>query len=291
MENDPCKKYEDDANDYLRSSEHRYVLNVASRMYQPKAFASEAEGRDNPAGTNRHKRFHVSVLHDWLAICLSALTLLLLFFTVRYTRKQWLENNRSANASEIAAHAAKSAAETALATLTEMQTGQGSRDTHTLAQQAVTQALQTTSLANDTHDLATAAGQQAASSGKIAAASSKSADTAAQELESSQRPWLKIDIDPHTVIKVLPNGYASAQIHIAGINVGHSPAMEAHAGAMISSLREYPTPRCDNNNWLNALSQSILLEMMWSFPKANMRFRLFSNFVATKWNFLRTTPA
>ena len=52
-----------------------------------------------------------------------------------------------ANISQEASRAAKSAADTASQTLNEMKSGQGANDTHTLAQQAVTQSAQTTSLA------------------------------------------------------------------------------------------------------------------------------------------------
>jgi hypothetical protein len=95
----------------------------------------------------RHPQQDKEVRRDWIAIAISALTLVLLFFTVRYTRKQWLETNRSANASETAGNAAASAAKTAQETLGEMRHGSGATDTHTLAQQAVTQATQTTTLA------------------------------------------------------------------------------------------------------------------------------------------------
>jgi hypothetical protein len=151
---------------YLEQIGYEYSLNESSGLFEPPQ--SSAKGQPpTPAqetqqridlGRDCHTPFHVNVLRDWLAMAIpatqSALTLLLLVATVVYTRRQWLEANRSANASEIAANAAKSAAETANSTLKEMKTGQGARDTHTLAGQAVTQATQTTNLATATSTLA-----------------------------------------------------------------------------------------------------------------------------------------
>lgn len=78
-----------------------------------------------------------------------------------------------AHTSKIAAEAAKSAADTAAATLKEMQTGEGSRDTHTLAEQAVKQSEQTTALAK---------------------AAERQADALKSSFEEEARPYLGIDV-------------------------------------------------------------------------------------------------
>lgn len=131
-----------------------------------------------------------------------------------------------------ATEAATQASQTAKDTLNEMRYGSGSQDTHTLAQQAVTQATQTTNLAaasNTQADqlklsveqaarLAVAAGKQADASRIIAEDSSaqakatnelatqaqRSADAASKQLaimqaqfETSERPWISIiSIEP-----------------------------------------------------------------------------------------------
>jgi hypothetical protein len=90
-----------------------------------------------------------------------------------------------------AANAARDAAQTASNTLGEMQRGQGAQDTHTLAQQAVTQATQTTNLANDTHDLADQARNQANKTGVIASETKRQLD----DFESSERAVLQVTVE------------------------------------------------------------------------------------------------
>ena len=90
-----------------------------------------------------------------------------------------------------AANAARDAAQTASNTLGEMQKGQGAQDTHTLAQQAVTQATQTTNLAHDTHDLADQARNQAGKTGVIASETKRQLD----DFESSERAVLQVAIE------------------------------------------------------------------------------------------------
>lgn len=80
--------------------------------------------------------------------------------------------------------AATQASETAKDTLTEMRTGSGAQDTHTLAQQAVTQAQQTTALAN-------AAGKQADAAKTLAKLTAKQLNVN-QEMLESQRASLNI---------------------------------------------------------------------------------------------------
>ncbi len=82
----------------------------------------------------------------------------------------------------VSADAAQTAAQTAKDTLTEMRTGAGSVDTHTLAEQAITQAQQTTVLAR-------AAERQANQSDKLATAALAQARTAQVTLVR-ERPWL-----------------------------------------------------------------------------------------------------
>jgi hypothetical protein len=113
----PREYDEEKAKQYLDAIDDRYTLSQSGRLYQPKSAESKRDDHDDATGTNTHTPLHVNVLRDWLVISISGLTLLLLLFTVRYTRKQWLENNRSANASEIAAHAAQVSAQTATDTL------------------------------------------------------------------------------------------------------------------------------------------------------------------------------
>jgi hypothetical protein len=122
--------FDDRARRYLEKFGDRYSLNQSSGLYQPYPEPSPEPPRPNQTHEtpsqqvcrDRHHPLRVAVQRDWVPMIISALTLILLCFTVRYTFKQWLEANRSANASEIAAHAAQSAAVTANHTLNEMKT-------------------------------------------------------------------------------------------------------------------------------------------------------------------------
>lgn len=117
-----------------------------------------------------------------------------------------------ATISQRAANAAKSAADTAAKTLTEMQNGQGATDTHTLAQQAVVQAEQTTTLAVQ-------AKRQADASKVSADAAKSSADIASETLNVSERAYIvtgapTLDISGNVAIPVLNDGHVpSGKVH------------------------------------------------------------------------------
>jgi len=85
----------------------------SKRVTEPSPAISTAESSQTTIGRDSNKPFHVSVLHDWLVISISFATMLLLVATVIYTRRQWLQANRSANASEIAANAARTSSDAA----------------------------------------------------------------------------------------------------------------------------------------------------------------------------------
>jgi hypothetical protein len=114
-------QFDEKVRDYLERIGHHYFLNESSGLYEP--HPRRAPQRDS--GADRHDALlQVNVQRDRWAIgipaILSFLTLLLLIATVVYTRRQWLETNRSANGSETAGNAAQSAAVTANSTLNEM---------------------------------------------------------------------------------------------------------------------------------------------------------------------------
>lgn len=142
-----------------------------------------------------------------------------------------------AQSSQTAARAARDAVKTAGETLQEMRSGGGAQDTHTLAQQAVSQSQQTTKLATDTHTLAESASRQASSTKIIAtealvqAQAAKQSATAAHDLvetnresfEVSQRPWL---ISSATIASPLEFDKEGAHLTVryVVVNVGHTPA-------------------------------------------------------------------
>jgi hypothetical protein len=140
MDTDKRKSNREAAEEYLGKVSDRYIFDAASGLYKPKTEQQRENKSTDTTGRFKRLPVWVSVKTDWLVTGVSIFTLILLCFTVYYTRRQWLEANRSANASETAAHAAESAAKTADQTLKEMRTGQGSQDTHMLAGQAVVQA-------------------------------------------------------------------------------------------------------------------------------------------------------
>jgi hypothetical protein len=91
--NNPRETYEEKAQRYLDKVGDRYVLNESGTVYEPKPDQSEAQRKENTAGTHHGVPFQVHVSRDWIATILSALTLVLLGFTVYYAQRQWQEMN------------------------------------------------------------------------------------------------------------------------------------------------------------------------------------------------------
>jgi hypothetical protein len=91
-----------------------------------------------------------------------------------------------ATISQTAANAAKDAAETAHQALIETRTGSGVQDTHTLAQQAVTQAIQTTNLAKATSTQAAEMRDSVRQASRLASATEK----ANANMVAADRPWI-----------------------------------------------------------------------------------------------------
>jgi hypothetical protein len=151
---------------------------------------------------NKHTRTYV-ILTSVLAI-LSALG----------TGAAWYQGfvaNQNAGSAKIAADAAKSAADTADATLKEMRTGQG---------------------AQDTHKLALAAQTQAGASKTSADAAKSAADTAKSALELQSTPWLGIEpgdvaFDASTE-RYPPNNKFSVKFKIPLHNFGSAPALNVN---------------------------------------------------------------
>jgi hypothetical protein len=107
------KDLKSESAEYLECGGKTYVLNKSGTLYQPKPGYGEAQCENGGAGKSKSSPLYVDTLPSWVPIIISALTLLFLIFTVIYARRQWLESNRAANSSEIAANAAQSAALTA----------------------------------------------------------------------------------------------------------------------------------------------------------------------------------
>jgi hypothetical protein len=129
------------------------------------------------------------------------------------------------------ANAAKSAAYTASQTLTEMKSGSGAQDTHTLAQQAVTQATQTTNLATAAETQATELRESIRQTGRLADAASRSAD--ASNVSNSQsvalferqnRPWIGVEGEPSFYQGPSTYGNSEIRIDFSIRNFGYSPA-------------------------------------------------------------------
>jgi hypothetical protein len=100
LQRKPTNTEHSEATKYLQKIGDRYVYNGTSGLYEPKPSNSKGDNEHHPSQETKRPLFHVEVKRDWLILVLSFLTLLGLGFTVRYTRKQWLESNRSAGTSE-----------------------------------------------------------------------------------------------------------------------------------------------------------------------------------------------
>jgi hypothetical protein len=203
------QRFDEKVRDYLERIGHHYFLNESSGLYEPHPRRSLL--RD--LRTDHHGApLQVNVQRDRWAIgipaALSVLTLLLLIATVLYTRRQWLETNRSANGSETAGNAAESAAKTAGDTLHEMRYGKGAQDTDTLAHAAQTQA-----------------GASLISS----RAAESAANTARATLELHSSPWLGMEKDEADAVtsSISGNDHSiNAAFTIRLHNYGSAPAFD-----------------------------------------------------------------
>src|SRR4051794_39144217 len=97
-------------------SDSAFILDERTGLYVLRRQKIGCEQQDSPAERNEPienchpELLSVEVKRDWIPIVMSGLTLVFLVFTVVYARRQWLEANKAANASEVAANAAASAA-------------------------------------------------------------------------------------------------------------------------------------------------------------------------------------
>src|ERR1700678_3055265 len=88
------RSFDDNVRRFLEQIGHGFEKDEASGLYAP---ISKTPILQQSTHTGRDKPLHVDVRRDWKVIALqtviSLLTLALLYFTVRYTKKQWLETN------------------------------------------------------------------------------------------------------------------------------------------------------------------------------------------------------
>ena len=99
---------EDNAREYLRRVDDAYIFNLTSGLYQPKTQRPENKEDQDVPQQKEQPPFLVSFDGErhWLAnaislgaLVVSALTLILLCYTVQYARNQWHEERRTADAS------------------------------------------------------------------------------------------------------------------------------------------------------------------------------------------------
>ncbi len=109
MDSEKSRQHKDACERYLQKVADAYILSPPSVIHKPKAVAAGNDAEENPSGAHRNRPVCVGVIRDWPALLVSIGTLVLLVFTVLYARKQWLEANRSAVASEKTAEEAQTA--------------------------------------------------------------------------------------------------------------------------------------------------------------------------------------
>jgi len=105
---------QENTGDQLRQVDDTYIYNSASGLYEPKTHARQDQvDRKIPGAFKKHPLFF-STNRDWivvgvsvLGLLVSGLTIYLLFRTVHYTRLQWQEANRTANAAICASRTAQ----------------------------------------------------------------------------------------------------------------------------------------------------------------------------------------
>ncbi len=107
---DKTQQHKGNAEKYLKQTDEKFFIDPASGLYHPCTSKEEAQIQKDRPGEVKKRPFFVSAESSWtdkvstffaaLTVLVSALTLVLLLLTVTYTRKQWLEANKSARAAE-----------------------------------------------------------------------------------------------------------------------------------------------------------------------------------------------
>jgi hypothetical protein len=116
----PCEdKYNPDR--YLRNIDDSYVFDATTGLYKPKTYNEQTQSDNKKPGSHPRFRIFTDPKRDWVAITVGVLTLIVVGLYTHYARKQWQEAHRTAEQAVISACAAKSAAETADATLKNSQ--------------------------------------------------------------------------------------------------------------------------------------------------------------------------
>jgi Sec-independent protein translocase protein TatA len=149
-----------------------------------------------------------------------------------------------------ATEAATTASKTAKDTLTEMQNGQGATDTHTLAQQAVTQATQTTNLANAAIKQTDELRESIQQASRLA----KATEEANANIVEADRPWMSL----HVQVTNFEVGQVP-KADCAYTNTGKRTAHIIHSvcGASFYIYQLYPKP--PSLEGLKDVSQSLVV--------------------------------
>jgi hypothetical protein len=104
MANDPKRNQQQVAKHHSRNIDDTYIFDPVAGIYKPKTEVTEEERARQQAGTNRRARFFTDPKTDWrpirITVTLSALTVILLWYTVHYARLQWIEMRETAIAAK-----------------------------------------------------------------------------------------------------------------------------------------------------------------------------------------------
>ena len=158
------------------------------------------------------------------------------------------------------------------------------QETHEIAKQTLTQAQQTKRLANNTHDLAGQATIQSSATKRIAG-------TSQQQLDSSERPWMKVDALLASINNVPPvaidgSGNLKVSIIFHSQNVGHSPATKVQlsaemvAGNRQADIESSQREMCDASSpWLKHALRVICRQGYIEAAHSAPRRALFSEFL------------
>jgi hypothetical protein len=113
VEPDKRREHDKSSKRYLEKVAHAYILDGTGSIYKPKTESTQQNTEKTSYGSRKTRPLWVNIIRDWPVFLVSLGTLVFLIATLHYARKQWLEANRSAGASEKAANAAADAATTA----------------------------------------------------------------------------------------------------------------------------------------------------------------------------------
>ena len=206
-----------------------FVFNPSSGLYEPQSYSEQRKSQQDSAHPYKYP-LDVRVRHDWPALIISALTLLLLGGTVYFAKHQWDEMVRASDAANRSARASWVSAETASPNLFE-ENQESFRNT--LDQMRIQSWSQWRS-AEASIRASNAAIRQVEAMQDLANQAARSATTAETAFKSQVRPWVGVVGG----IVIHPITEAPETFRIGGIN-GYNETIMVKSSLVDVRMKNY----------------------------------------------------